>query len=146
MFESFFKRQAIMLKILLLAFMPLTSLKAQNADSLMKDTTIYKQAQVDKPAEFPGGNHSIYQTFGYRFHFTAQSVDNHAKGKQIVTFIIEKDGSISNIKFSATIGYGLEEESIRVFKAFPKWNPALINGAPVRSIISGFPLSLSVGQ
>lgn len=140
---AYISKSFVLLLGVLLSF---SSLKAQNVDSLIKDTTIYNNSQVDKIAEFPGGSVKIYQLFGKNFRFTQAAVKNRAKGKQIINFVLEKDGSISNITFSATIGYGLEEETVRILKMLPNWNPALIKGLPVRSKVSDFPMTLTVGE
>ncbi len=60
--------------------------------------------------------------------------NNNVEGKVTLQFIVEKDGSVSNISFSGLLyGYGLEEEGIRVLKESEKWIPATIEGKPVRS-------------
>jgi hypothetical protein len=87
---------------------------------------------------------SFYRAYVQKIRFTSESVEHRVKGKQIINFVIAEDGSISNITFSATVGYGLEEETIRVFKILPKWSPALIKDVPVRSQVSGFPMTLGI--
>ena len=49
------------------------------------------------------------------------------KGKLLVTFIVEKDGSLSNIKINKDLGYGMGDEAIRVLKLSPKWTPGKVN-------------------
>ena len=54
------------------------------------------------------------------------------KGKLIVSFIIETDGRLSDIKVLKDLGYGTSEEAIRVLQSSPKWIPGKQNGKPVR--------------
>lgn len=67
-------------------------------------------------------------------HYPSTAREADIQGKVYITFIVEKDGSISNV--SATkggdLGGGLPEEAIRVVKNMPKWTPAQKNGVPVR--------------
>lgn len=59
----------------------------------------------------------------------------HIEGRVILEAIVEKDGSISNIRVlkGQELGHGLPEEAIRVLKMTPKWKPAVANGKEVRS-------------
>ena len=54
-------------------------------------------------------------------------------GKIQVTFVVEVDGSLTNINVLQDIGYGTKEEAIRVLNMCPKWNPGMLHGKPVRS-------------
>lgn len=58
------------------------------------------------------------------------------KGKVIVSFVVEKDGSLVDVKVLKDLGYGTGAEAIRVLKLSPKWNPGLQDGKPVRVIFS----------
>jgi protein TonB len=63
-------------------------------------------------------------------------------GKIMVSFIVETDGSLSNIKVLKDIGYGSGAEAIRVLKKSPKWMPGKQNGKPVR-VEYTMPISIS---
>ncbi len=63
--------------------------------------------------------------------------------KVYVTFVVEKDGSISNPKLLRDIGFGCGAEAIRVVKAMPKWNPGKQRGKPVR-VQFNLPVSFSL--
>ena len=54
------------------------------------------------------------------------------KGKLLISFVVEKDGSIADIKVLKDIGYGTAEEAIRILKNCPKWTPAEQQGKKVR--------------
>ena len=67
------------------------------------------------------------------------------KGKVYVTFVVEKDGSLTDIKVLRDIGYGTGKEAIRVLKATPRWNPGEQNGKKVRCTFS-LPISLQSAE
>ncbi len=91
--------------------------------------------KVEVEAEFPGG-----QTAWRRYlsnNLNAQTpVDNGAAGGNytvIVRFIVSKDGSISDVNAETKLGYGMEEEAVKIIKKGPKWTPALQNGRNVNA-------------
>ena len=63
------------------------------------------------------------------------------KGKILITFVIEKDGSINEIKVLQDIGYGTGDEAIRVMKKSLNWIPAQKDGKPVR-VLFKFPITI----
>lgn len=65
-----------------------------------------------------------------RFPVSAQ--ENGVSGKVFLTFIIEKDGHLSDIVVIRKAGYGFDEEALRVLKLAPAWKPGIQNGQPVR--------------
>lgn len=124
---------------------------AQNMLSQYKEPTIKKDPDavinkteetptVDTNPEFPGGPDALYNDF-LKKNYKAPYVDN-LKGKIYVTFMVEKDGTLSNIKVLRDIGHGTGEEAIRVLKLSPKWIPAKKNGKPVRWQYS-FPITIT---
>lgn len=106
------------------------SLKQESADS----SDIY--SKVDQIAEFPGGVSALYNFLGKRLNYPELARARGIQGKVFVQFVVEKDGSLSNIKIMRSIGYGFAEEVVRVLKLSPKWNPAKKNGAPVRTLFT----------
>jgi hypothetical protein len=61
----------------------------------------------------------------------------------MTSFIVESDGSVSNARVENKLGYGLEEEVVRVLQNCPKWKPGEIEGKPERSLIK-YPISVSI--
>jgi len=103
-----------------------------------EDTNIYNTSGVEVKPEFPGGLSAFYKYIGKSYN-----TPNVAglKGKVFVTFVIEKDGSVTDVKVLRDIGYGTGEEAIRVLKDCPKWLPAEQNGQKVRVLFS-LPISI----
>jgi len=89
--------------------------------------------KVDIPAEFPGGINKARQFIANNIQYPDEAVEEGVNGTVRVKFTIELDGSISNIQIVQKLGYGCDEEVIRVLKRMPKWTPAKLNGKFVRS-------------
>lgn len=86
---------------------------------------------VDQRAELPPNFRALLVQ---RIRYPSSATDAEISGRVTVEFIVEKDGSITNVKtIGPKMGYGLEEEAIRVMKTMPKFKPAMQNGKLVRS-------------
>ena len=109
----------------------------------INENTVYNSAGVEVLPEFPGGNNQLSRYLSKSFMISDDMRSAELKGKIFASFIIEKDGSITNIKIIREIGYRTGEETQRVLKSMPKWNPALQNGKKVRCLYS-IPLSIDV--
>ena len=87
---------------------------------------------VEEPAEFPGGLDSLIKFISNNIKYPQEALDNKIEGRVFLTFIVEKDGSINDIKILRDIGYGCGEEAVRIVKLMPKWKPGKQRGKPVR--------------
>ena len=94
---------------------------------------IYTTAGITEKPDFPGGIMEFYKFVGNNFKTPEQP---NLKGKVYITFIIEKDGSISDVKNIRDIGFGTGDEAVRVIKLSPRWIPGKMNGVPVRVMYS----------
>src|SRR5260370_5699017 len=65
-------------------------------------------------------------------HYPAQASEEGKQGKVYLSFIIEKDGQLSNITVIRGVGFGLDEEALRVLRKAPAWKPGIQNHQPVR--------------
>ena len=110
---------------------------AQNKTNV-SDDTVYNTAGIDVKPNFPGGMDEFYKFIGE--NYKTPKVEKLA-GKVYVTFIVEKDGSIDEIKVLRDIGYGTGKEAIRVLELSPKWLPGEQNGQKVRCTFS-LPISI----
>ena len=107
----------------------------------INENTVYNSAGVEVLPEFPGGNNLLSRYLSKYFTISDEMKSMELKGKIFASFIVEKDGSISNIKIIREIGYRTGEEAQRVLKSMPKWNPAQLNGKKVRCLYS-MPISI----
>jgi len=87
---------------------------------------------VEHSAEFPGGIEKFYAYLQKNVHYPAIARENNVQGKVFMTFVVEKDGSLTDVKVMRGIGSGCDEEATRVIKASPKWKPGEQNGRTVR--------------
>jgi len=102
-------------------------------DVIAEDNNIYNTAGIEVKPEFPGGIDKFYKYVGKNYQVPEEE---GLKGKVFVSFVVEKDGSLTDIKVIRDIGYGTGKEAIRVLKASPKWNPGEQNGKKVRVLYS----------
>jgi protein TonB len=94
---------------------------------------------------FPGGMDKFYNYLSKSIRYPAMAQEIGLQGKVFVSFIIEKNGALSDIKVEKKLGSGTDEEAIRVLTASPKWIPGIQNGKPVR-VRYNIPISFSLGQ
>ncbi|KXX67927.1 energy transducer TonB [Flammeovirga sp. SJP92] len=87
---------------------------------------------VEKTAAFKGGMGKFYRWLGKKLKYPSHAKRLGVEGKVFVEFVIEKDGSLSNLKVVRGIGAGCDEEAIRILKMCPKWSPGEQRGRPVR--------------
>lgn len=88
---------------------------------------------VDEIADFPGGIAAFKEYLKKSIRYPQQAQRVYAQGKVYVQFLVNTDGSSTNFSVIKGIGFGLDEEAVRVLKAVPKWNPAKHDGTQVKS-------------
>ena len=95
-------------------------------------TTVVNTTILDKMPEFPGGMDKFYKYVGNNFE--KPEIEDMNTLRVYVSFVIEKDGSMTDIKVNRDPGYGLGREAIRVLKSLrTKWSPGIIDSKPVRT-------------
>ena len=82
--------------------------------------------------EYPGGDQAMMDFVAKNVQYPQEARDKEISGRVLVSFIVEKDGSIADVKVVKGIGGGCDEEAVRVVKAMPKWKPGKDKGKPVR--------------
>jgi protein TonB len=87
---------------------------------------------VEDPPTFPGGESALFAYLSKSIKYPQMAQDAGIQGKVYVTFVVERDGSITDVKLMRGIGGGCDEEAIRVVKNMPKWSPGKQRGKPVR--------------
>ena len=100
---------------------------------IARDQRIYDS--VDVKAQFPGGDDSLFKFLARNIRYPEAERDAGIQGTLYMKFIIEPDGTITDIRTLIPIndGKGLEKETIRVLKMRPCWQPARLKGKPVRT-------------
>ena len=84
---------------------------------------------------FPGGDYARLRFLSNNIRYPDDAIRRKIQGVVMVSFIVEKDGGISNIRIVNGIGGGCDEEALRVVSSMPRWTPAKRHGKPVRIIL-----------
>jgi len=100
---------------------------------------------LEKAPAFPGGADGFGKFIGSNIKYPAEAKKNNVQGKVTVSFIVERDGSLSEIKVVKGIGSGCDEEAIRVMKLSPKWEPGIHNVEAVPVLLT-LPITFSLGK
>jgi TonB family protein len=87
---------------------------------------------VEEMPQFPGGEKAMMEYVAKNVKYPQEAKDKEIQGRVFVSFVIEKDGSVNEVKVERGIGGGCDEEAVRVVKAMPKWKPGKQDGKPVR--------------
>ena len=95
-----------------------------------KEDTVYQIAE-EMPV-FPGGEQAMMKFVAENINYPQEAKDKEIAGRVFVSFVVEKDGSVDEVKVMRGIGGGCDEEVVRVVKAMPKWKPGKQAGKPVR--------------
>jgi periplasmic protein TonB len=113
------------------------------------DNNIYSSAGIEVQPEFPGGlaGFTKYCARNYRIDDISAKLEDGQTldGRIFVNFVVEKDGSLTDIKISRDLGFGTGQEAVRMLKSAPKWKPGIQNGKPIRVSYS-LPIKISVSN
>jgi TonB family protein len=88
---------------------------------------------VEQSAEFPGGPGAFGQFLQRNLRYPSAALRANVGGKVYVQFIVNKDGTIQDIQILKSVGFGCDEEAIRLIKSVPRWTPGKQSGRAVRS-------------
>jgi len=97
----------------------------------VEDEHVIFQIVEDQPG-FPGGTEAMHRFLQQNIRFPAIAREAGIQGTVFVTFVVERDGSISNVRVLRGIGGGCDEEAVRVVSMMPRWTPGKQRGRPVR--------------
>lgn len=96
------------------------------------DEEIYQV--VEQMPEFKGGMHALMKYLSSNINYPKEAADKNIQGKSLIRFVVEKDGSITDVEVARSSGNDLlDQESMRVVKSMPKWNPGKQSGRTVRT-------------
>ena len=87
---------------------------------------------VEQMPSFPGGDAELMKFLHDHMKYPAVAEENGIQGRVICTFVVERDGSITDVKVIKSVDPSLDKEAIRVLKSMPKWIPGKQNGSAVR--------------
>lgn len=97
-------------------------------DGIKTEYTILEK----KPEPAKGGVAAFYKFISKQFNMTPEAMTNKVQGKIFLSFVVDKDGSLTDIKVIRGLGYGLDEEAMRVLRICPLWIPGEQRGIKVK--------------
>ena len=87
---------------------------------------------VEQMPQFPGGPNALFEYLSKNIKYPVVAEENGIQGRVIVTFVVERDGSITDVKVPKSVDPSLDKEAMRVVKSMPHWIPGKQNGSAVR--------------
>ena len=117
-----------------------TAMRANVQKKVVKSTKVTKKTgTTDKVYEvceqmptFPGGDAALMKYLSENVKYPALAIKAQEQGRVVVSFTVEKDGAISDVKVARSVTPSLDAEAVRVVKAMPKWTPGKQDGQLVR--------------
>ena len=94
------------------------------------DTTVY--TIVETSPEFPGGSDALKEYMQKHVIYPVRAQKAHIRDRIFVSFIVELDGNLTNTTVLQGLGYGCDEEAVRVIRTMPHWIPGSQSGKPIR--------------
>ena len=82
--------------------------------------------------EFPGGTAALMKYLGTNIKYPTIAQENGTQGRVIIQFVVERDGTISDVHIARGVDPYLDKEAVRVVQSMPKWIPGKQNGKAVR--------------
>ena len=95
-----------------------------------KDDEVYQIAE--NMPKFPGEDQKMWEFISHNIQYPQEALEKRIQGRVFVGFIVEPDGSLSDVKVLRSLGSGCDEEAMRVIKSMPKWEPGKQRGQAVR--------------
>lgn len=120
------------MKLLLTLVFVTLSLFTTNKTQQYPDTTVVEFTVVQKMPEYKGGMQKFHQHIAANLKYPKEAKDAGVYGRVFLSFIVEKDGKLSNFKIQRKLGYGCEEAAIAAIKPLKFDKPAIYNGKPTR--------------
>lgn len=110
-----------------------------------KNLETYMYTDIETKPVPKKGMENFYSFIGRNFNYTEESIKNNILGKILLKFVVDKDGQIIEPKIIRGLGYGLDEEAIRVLLKYGNWVPGIQRGRKVRCSYI-FPLNLQASR
>lgn len=92
----------------------------------------YEMFDVTREPTFPGGQANLYKFISDSLQYPALAREKMIQGLVVVTFVVDHDGSIKEVKIIKDLEGGCGQEAARIMSIMPRWVPGEISGKPVR--------------
>ena len=116
----------------LMAAFSLATVQAQKTVVSQKEQKPEVFMVVENMPEYPGGNEAMIAFFAKNMKYPADAQKNKVQGRVLVTFVVERDGTITDVQVAKPTFPSLDDEAMRLVKKMPKWKPGTQRGVPVR--------------
>ncbi|WP_293300494.1 energy transducer TonB [Pedobacter sp. UBA4863] len=130
---------------LLTILVTLLSFSVSKAQQTTDENKIYSFVSMKNPPKFPGGMPQLYKFLTENIKYPEQAKKENIQGTVFVSFTIEEDGSVNNVKTVRGLGFGTNEEAERVLKLSPKWEPGVLDNKAVR-VSYNIPIKFSLNS
>lgn len=104
--------------------------QSRTTSATAQDNTVYDI--VDQMPQFPGGSAGIVKYLQENIKYPAKARESGVRGRVLTSFVVDADGSITDVKVVKSVDKALDAEAVRVIKGMPRWTPGKKNGTPVR--------------
>lgn len=91
---------------------------------------------VQQMPEFPGGGSAFIQWLTHQLRYPPLAQSQRIQGRVVVSFIVNKDGSIADVKLEKSVNALLDREALRVIRMMPRWKPGVHNNQPCRTMVA----------
>lgn len=122
-----------MKKLILMSMMAIVCLMAASAQKTVvsqSNQNVYDA--VEQMPEFPGGMPAMIEYLQTNLKYPKDAIKQQVGGRVMVMFVVETDGSLSNVRVARKVFHSLDTEAVRVVKSMPKWKPGKEKGRLVR--------------
>ena len=119
-----------MILLSMMAVLGLMTANAQKTVVSQSNQSVYDQ--VEQMPEFPGGMPAMIEFLQTNLKYPKDAIKQQVGGRVMVMFVVETDGTLSNVRVAKKVFPSLDSEAVRVVKTMPKWKPGKEKGRPVR--------------
>lgn len=137
------KKQLQHLMAIVFALMLVLPVMAQNSKNPNPPTPKVQAKQkngvytvTDVVPAFPGGNKAMSNYLAKNIKYPKNDRENNLQGRVVVQFVVEPDGSLTDVKALHSPSAAMGKEAVRVFKNSPKWKPGTVKGKAVRAMFT----------
>jgi periplasmic protein TonB len=146
------KKQLQHLMVIMFALMLVLSAMAQNSKNPNPPTPKVQAQQkngvytvLKSQPGFPGGTKAMSNYLAKNVKYPTVDRENNRQGRAVIQFVVEPDGSLTDVKVLRAPSAAMGEEAVRVFKNSPKWKPGKVNGKAVRAQFT-VPVNFTLGE
>ncbi|HYV92068.1 MAG TPA: energy transducer TonB [Chitinophagales bacterium] len=130
------------MKLFILVFICVIPFYVAGQEKVSKDSV---HTYVEKMPEFPGGNAGLTKFLQKNLRYPPEAREKGVEGRVVTQFVVDEDGTITDVQILRGIGGGCDEEVIRVLKMMPRWIPGTQNNLPVK-VFFKMPVTFALGE